>query len=136
MNYQASLDFLYGRGNEVKDLRLGLDRIRTVMRELGDPHEQYAVLHVAGTNGKGSVAAMAESILRQDGCKTGLFTSPHLRRIEERIRVNGRDIPARAFAGRLSRIRSVEEGLLRKARKFPSRAAPHSNGIPISACFT
>jgi dihydrofolate synthase / folylpolyglutamate synthase len=116
VNYRESLDFLYSRGNEVKDIHLGLTRIRTLMRELGNPHEEFAVLHIAGTNGKGSVAAMAESILRHAGWRTGLFTSPHLRRIEERIRVNGREISPRAFARRVSRVRSKEEGLLREQR--------------------
>src|SRR5262245_41636946 len=86
------------------------------MRELGNPHEEYAVLHIAGTNGKGSVAAMAESILRHTGWRSGLFTSPHLRQIEERIRVNGRKISPRAFARQASRVRSKEEALLREHR--------------------
>jgi dihydrofolate synthase / folylpolyglutamate synthase len=116
VNYRESLDFLYSRGNEVKDIHLGLNRIRTLMRELGNPHEEFAVLHIAGTNGKGSVAAMAESILRHTGWRTGLFTSPHLRRIEERIRVSGSEISPRAFARRVSRVRSKEEALLREQR--------------------
>jgi dihydrofolate synthase/folylpolyglutamate synthase len=116
VNYRQSLDFLYSRGNEVKDIHLGLSRIGTLMRELGNPHEDFAVLHIAGTNGKGSVAAMAESILRHAGRRTGLFTSPHLRRIEERIRVNGREISARAFARLVSRVGSTEEALLGEQR--------------------
>ena len=69
-----------------------LDRIRELMHLLGDPQEQLKFVHITGTNGKGSTAAMLSSILTAAGYKTGLFTSPHLQRYNERIRVNGRDI--------------------------------------------
>ena len=69
-----------------------LDRIRELMHLLGDPQEQLKFVHITGTNGKGSTAAMLSSILTAAGYKTGLFTSPHLQRYNERIRVNGRDV--------------------------------------------
>ena len=78
------------------------------------PQEQYPAIHIAGTNGKGSVAAMSESILRHAGLVTGLYTSPHLVRVEERIRVNGRQISARSFAVLATRIRKTERLLLEK----------------------
>jgi dihydrofolate synthase/folylpolyglutamate synthase len=70
-------------------VQFGLDRIRALLRELGDPHLRYRAIHVAGTNGKGSVAATAESILREAGRRTGLYTSPHLLAFAERIAIDG-----------------------------------------------
>lgn len=66
-----------------------LERIRRLLERIGSPHLRIPVVHIAGTKGKGSTAAMLESILRQSGIRTGLFTSPHLHRFEERMRING-----------------------------------------------
>lgn len=71
---------------------LGLDRMRLALERLGHPELRVPAIHIAGTNGKGSVAALSDSILRQSGFRTGLFTSPHLRRFTERIRIDGREI--------------------------------------------
>jgi dihydrofolate synthase/folylpolyglutamate synthase len=71
---------------------LGLSRVRAVLDHLGNPERAAPAVHIAGTNGKGSVAAMTESILRSAGLRTGLFTSPHLSRFTERIRVDGREV--------------------------------------------
>jgi dihydrofolate synthase/folylpolyglutamate synthase len=81
--------FLYSLGNEVKTIKLGLERISTLLAALGHPERQVPVIHVAGTNGKGSVCAMIESGLREAGFRTGLYTSPHLVSPTERLRVNG-----------------------------------------------
>lgn len=116
MNYRAALEFLNRRGNEVQGIHLGLHRTQVMMEALGKPHREYAVLHIAGTNGKGSVAAMSESILRHAGWKTGLYTSPHLVRIEERIRISGREISPRRFAILISRVGDTEASLLRRKR--------------------
>lgn len=96
----------------MQTMHLGLHRTRAVMRALGDPHKSYASIHIAGTNGKGSVAAMAESILRHAGYRTGLFTSPHLLRVEERFRVHGDPIGPRRFAALATRIQKTERALL------------------------
>jgi dihydrofolate synthase/folylpolyglutamate synthase len=95
-------------------MHLGLHRTIAMMEALGKPQNRYASIHIAGTNGKGSVAAMCESILRQAGLTTGLFTSPHLVRVEERMRINGRQISPAAFAAIATRIRGTEAALLRK----------------------
>jgi dihydrofolate synthase/folylpolyglutamate synthase len=116
MNYRAALEFLNRRGNEVQGIHLGLHRAQALMEALGNPHLRYAVLHIGGTNGKGSVAAMSESILRHAGWKTGLYTSPHLVRVEERIRIGGREISPRQLASLISRIRDAEAVLLRGQR--------------------
>ncbi|XYH94314.1 bifunctional folylpolyglutamate synthase/dihydrofolate synthase [Sorangium sp. So ce1128] len=81
---------------------LGLDRVREALAALGDPHASLPAVHVAGTNGKGSVCAMVESIARAAGLRTGLYTSPHLSRFAERIRVGGEPIDDAAFERALS----------------------------------
>ncbi len=71
---------------------LGLDRVRLALARLGSPDLRLPAVHIAGTTGKGSVAAMTEAILRRAGFRTGLFTSPHLVRFTERIRIDGVEI--------------------------------------------
>jgi dihydrofolate synthase/folylpolyglutamate synthase len=73
-------------------MKFGLDRMRAADAALGQPWRKYRSLHVAGTNGKGSTCAFSEAILREAGLSVGLYTSPHLERVNERIRINGRDI--------------------------------------------
>lgn len=73
--------------------RFGLDGIRTLCSHLGDPHTRFPSIHIAGTNGKGSVSSMLASVHQSAGYKTGLYTSPHLIRVNERIRVDGEPIP-------------------------------------------
>ena len=73
-------------------IKLGLSTIRNILSELGDPQEAFTCIHVAGTNGKGSVASSLASILVRNGCKTGLYTSPHLVRFNERIQIDNRPI--------------------------------------------
>lgn len=114
MNHSETLQYLASKGNEVQMMNLGLHRTRAMMEALGNPQDKYPAIHIAGTNGKGSVAAMSESILRHAGFVTGLYTSPHLVRVEERIRVNGQRISGRRFASLATRIRKTEELLLDK----------------------
>jgi dihydrofolate synthase/folylpolyglutamate synthase len=76
---------------------LGLDRVREALARLGNPHAGLACAHVAGSNGKGSTSAMVESIAREAGLRTGLYTSPHLSRFAERIRIGGEPIADDAF---------------------------------------
>jgi dihydrofolate synthase / folylpolyglutamate synthase len=114
MNHQETLEYLAHKGNEVQMMHLGLHRTLAVMQALGDPHKKYPAVHIAGTNGKGSVAAMSESMLRHSGLVTGLYTSPHLVRVEERIRVNGRPVAAGKFSALATRIRKAETSLLEK----------------------
>lgn len=107
MNDQESIDWLYS--TQAFGIKLGLENARRLLRETGiDPDRPgAAVLHVAGTNGKGSVCAVAERILRDAGVKTGLFTSPHLVAYRERIRVNGAMIPGEAVSRGLARLREL-----------------------------
>ncbi len=99
MKYQEALDYLYSfvdysveRSYRYSSDVFDLGRVEELLGRLGDPHKQYQSVHIAGTKGKGSVSAMVESCLRTAGYKTGLYTSPHLERFTERIRVNWEEI--------------------------------------------
>ena len=98
MNYPDSVQFLYALGNEMKTAKLGLDRIRAVLGALGNPEKAYRVVHVAGTNGKGSTSAMIAAGLRAAGVRTGLFTSPHLVEPTERIQIDGIPVTQTQFS--------------------------------------
>ena len=91
MSFAETVDYLYRL--QQYGMKFGLDNIRMLMAALGNPQDAFRSVHIAGTNGKGSTAAMTESMLRTSGVTTGLFTSPHLVSFTERIRVNGREIP-------------------------------------------
>jgi dihydrofolate synthase / folylpolyglutamate synthase len=97
MNYPESVQFLYALGNEVKTIKLGLDRIRTVLEALGNPQRAYRIVHVAGTNGKGSVCAMIDAGLRAANIRSGMFTSPHLIEPTERIQIDGMPVSREEF---------------------------------------
>jgi dihydrofolate synthase/folylpolyglutamate synthase len=86
-DYRAALDYLFARTTGKS--KLGLERTAALLRDLGDPHERLRVLHVAGTNGKGSVCATLETVLRAKGMRVGKYTSPHLVDFRERFLVNG-----------------------------------------------
>lgn len=116
MNLAESIGYLYSLGNEIESMKLGLETIRELCRDLGDPQESWPAVHIAGTNGKGSTAAMVESILRAAGIRTGLFISPHLVSITERIQVDGEAIPAEEFARLATVVREAGERLHRGGR--------------------
>ena len=105
---QARLETLYGL--ERRKAKLGLEGTRTLLGALGDPQRRFRAVHVAGTNGKGSVCAIVERVLREAGVRTGLFTSPHLVDFRERIRVNGRWADAEWLDAALDRIEALPEG--------------------------
>ena len=85
--YDQTLYYLFGL--RTFGIHLGLDVPRSLAKELGEPQKNYPAIHIAGTNGKGSTSMLIESVLREHGSKTGLYTSPHLVNFNERIRVNG-----------------------------------------------
>ena len=91
----AALDRLFAL--EQFGIKLGLDNIRTILAALGDPERAWRSIHIAGTNGKGSVAAMVERGLRAAGLRTGRYTSPHLDRIEERVALDGTPVDRATF---------------------------------------
>lgn len=108
LTYPEALDFLYPRTTSIK---FGLDTTRALLAELGDPQRHYPTVHVAGTNGKGSVVTLVAAALQESGWRVGLYTSPHLVSFRERIRVNQTPISEEAvamWAGRLEpMIRSL-----------------------------
>ena len=112
MNYPDSVRFLYSLGNEVKTAKYGIERITVLLAALGSPERLPRIVHVAGTNGKGSTCAMIESGLRAAGLRTGLFTSPHLVEPTERIRIDGCPVSAVQFTAAFDRVHRCAEELL------------------------
>jgi dihydrofolate synthase / folylpolyglutamate synthase len=118
MTYEESVRALIALGRELAAPRqarvekFGLANITTLVEVLGHPHRASPCVHIAGTNGKGSTAAMLESIVRCAGFRTGLYTSPHLERINERIRIEGEEVSNETFAAAWTRVQAVIESLL------------------------
>ena len=102
--YREALRWLYGL--ESRGIKLGLERMAEAADRRGHPEREVAYVHVAGTNGKGSVATMVESVLRAAGYRTGQFASPHLQRYVERVRISGRPISEREAANRIEELRA------------------------------
>lgn len=95
--YKSALRFILSR--EFFGMKLGLENVSLFLEKMGNPHNRFPSVHIAGTNGKGSTAAYLEAIFRQAGYRTGIFTSPHLVDFRERIRVNGVLIEKRFITG-------------------------------------
>lgn len=112
VNWQGALDYLYSLANwETRppgtELTFELDRVRHVLEELGGPQMRWPAVHVVGTNGKGSTAAMIATALQAAGHRTGLFTSPHLHTVRERVAVDGAPIAEREVVGWLNEHRTL-----------------------------
>jgi len=110
--YNLALDYLYSfvdyslkHASELAKADFNIDRMFALMEMLGNPQDKYPILHVAGTKGKGSVSALCASALRAAGCKTGLYTSPHLQDYAERIQVDGQPIPHADLAALVEEIK-------------------------------
>ncbi len=133
MNYEESVRTLFALGRELAAPRqpariqstasgptsgvlpvqkFGLENIKILAEALGSPHLAVPCAHIAGTNGKGSTAAMLESILRAAGLRTGLYTSPHLEVINERIQINGENFSDEVFASIWTRVSAAIESLM------------------------
>ncbi len=112
MNYAECLTYLAELGHELRGAKFGLEPITSILARLGDPHNQYPTAIVAGTNGKGSTSAILASILERAGYRTGLYTSPHLIRVNERIQVSGREISDDDFARSFSEVCATVHQLL------------------------
>lgn len=113
--YELCLDRIYKLGRF--GIKLELDTIRNILRFLNNPHKNYRMIHVAGTNGKGSTATYLASVLQQAGFKTGIYTSPHLVRFNERICINGRQISDEDVVSVYEAVDAVDIGK-RKATFF------------------
>jgi dihydrofolate synthase/folylpolyglutamate synthase len=118
MTYAEAVKYLLALGRELAAPRqarvqkFDLDNILLLARHLGEPQRKFPSVHIAGTNGKGSTAAMVEAILRESGLRTGLYISPHLERINERIQIAGEPVSDQEFARSFTRVRDLIERLL------------------------
>lgn len=112
MNYFDSVEFLYALGNEMRGAKLGLEPMQTVLDALGNPQRHGRIVHVAGTNGKGSTSAMIASGLKARGLRTGLFTSPHLHQPTERIRIDGKPVSSAEFAAAFDVVHRAADRLI------------------------
>src|SRR4051794_34239134 len=116
-DHQDRLDYLYGRLNyesvgmpkAAADLRIG--RMRRLLRRLGDPHLGLPIIHVAGTKGKGSTAAMMAAVLGASGARTGLYSSPHLHSLDERFVVDGEPASSDEIVALVDEVREAVEQL-------------------------
>src|SRR5437764_10011316 len=108
MTYDEAITFWYERINyEVRAANpadLKLERMRALLRLVGDPHDRVRLVHVTGTKGKGSTAAMVAAVLRAAGFRVGLFTSPHLTDVRERIQVDGVPITREELTARMGEV--------------------------------
>jgi dihydrofolate synthase/folylpolyglutamate synthase len=119
MTYQSTVEQLYALGHELASTpahKFDLAYVREMLDALGHPERRFASVLVTGTNGKGSTAAMLSSILRVAGYRTALYSSPHLVRINERIRVNGEAISDAEFGAMHDRVERTAQDLLRSSR--------------------
>src|ERR1700761_1745201 len=115
MSYQDTVEQLYALGHELASTpshKFDLAYVRAMLDALGHPERRFASVLIAGTNGKGSTAATLASILRVAGFHTGLYSSPHLVRINERMRVNGETISDAEFAMVHERVELTAHQLL------------------------
>ena len=118
--FDECLSILWERGHELHGRKFDLDAIRAILATLGHPERRYPTAIVAGTNGKGSTCAMLAAILERAGYRTGLYTSPHLIRVNERIRVNGRDLSDDEFAAAFTAVHHAVDKLI-EAHVLPHR---------------
>ena len=109
MNYESALEYIHAV--QWAGHKPGLSRTRTLLAALGDPHKKLRFVHVAGTNGKGSTSAMLASCLHAAGYRVGLYTSPFINRFNERIQVDGEQIPDDALVRLVERVRPAAEAM-------------------------
>ncbi|MGI8638747.1 MAG: bifunctional folylpolyglutamate synthase/dihydrofolate synthase [Pyrinomonadaceae bacterium] len=111
MNFEESVNYLYNLGYELSVKKFGLENTVKLLDKLGNPQNNFTKIQVAGTNGKGSTCAFLEAICVSAGIKTGLYTSPHLISVTERIKINGAEISEEDFAKHATKIKKVSEKL-------------------------
>jgi dihydrofolate synthase/folylpolyglutamate synthase len=116
MSFDEALSYLFSLGHETLTIKLGLANTETLLSALGDPHKEFPAVQIAGTNGKGSTAVTLDSICRAAVIRTGLFTSPHLISITERIKINGEQISETDFARLTDQVKATAEDLVTQGR--------------------
>jgi dihydrofolate synthase/folylpolyglutamate synthase len=120
VNYDESVSYLLSLGHETLAIKLGLENVARLLARLGDPQDSFPSVQIAGTNGKGSTAAMLASVCRAAGIGAGLYTSPHLVSMRERVRVAGREIGRGEFARAATDVRAAAEGVARASQALPT----------------
>ncbi len=123
MHFDEAVKYLYGLGHEILTLKLGLRNTELLLEALDNPQLAFPAVQIAGTNGKGSTAAMLDSICRAAGIRSGLYTSPHLVSITERIRIAGKQIGENDFARHVTTVREVSEKIEVRATFFEQLTA-------------
>ncbi|GAW93315.1 bifunctional folylpolyglutamate synthase/dihydrofolate synthase [Calderihabitans maritimus] len=118
MNYRESLEYLQHLTKF--GFNFGLDRIKHLLYMLGDPHKSLRVIHVGGTNGKGSTVAMIAKVLEEEGYRVGTFTSPHLHSYCERVQINGVQIAPERFAEIITRLRPLLDRMVVEGHEHPT----------------
>lgn len=118
MNYNEALDYIHSTYKFGS--KLGLDNIRCLLELMGNPQKDLKVIHVAGTNGKGSTSSFINSILIEEGYSVGLFTSPYLEEFTERIRINGKNIPKEDLAEVTEIVKSKVDIMLEQGKQHPT----------------
>jgi dihydrofolate synthase/folylpolyglutamate synthase len=116
MTFDEALSYLLSLGHETLAIKLGLKNTETLLDALGNPHKSFLSVQIAGTNGKGSTAVMLDSICRAAKIRTGLFTSPHLVSITERIKINGEPISEDDFARLMNEVKTTAEQLVQSGK--------------------
>ena len=119
MNYAESLHYL--EELNTFGIRLGLARMEELCARLGNPERAYAVIHIAGTNGKGSVTQMMDAVFHAAGIRSGRYLSPHLISYTERMSVDGHDIPEARFAALLTRVRAAADAMVATGHEHPTQ---------------
>ncbi|HBC95191.1 MAG TPA: bifunctional folylpolyglutamate synthase/dihydrofolate synthase [Clostridium sp.] len=118
MNYEETLNYIESIARFGSNL--GLDRTEKMLEILGNPHKRIKAVHVAGTNGKGSIAAMISKILMEDGLKVGMYTSPYLEVFEERIQINGVNIPRDDLSRVVTKVSEVVKKVIEMGYDNPT----------------
>lgn len=118
MNYNEALNFI--SESHKFGMRLGLDNMKRLLELLGNPQEKLNIIHVAGTNGKGSTCSFISTILVECGYKVGLYTSPYLETFTERIRINNENIPEEKVANIISLIKEKIDIMIKEGYEYPT----------------
>ena len=113
MHFEEAVEYLLSLGHETLTIKLGLRNTELLLRELANPERSFPAIQIAGTNGKGSTATFLNSICLSAGIKSGLYTSPHLHSITERIEIAGTEISGKEFAQHATEVRAAAELLLK-----------------------
>lgn len=110
MNHSEAMEFIANTSRF--GMNFGLSRVEKILELLGNPQNKIKCIHVAGTNGKGSTTAMITSILKEEGYTVGMYTSPYLEEFEERIQINGVNIPKKRLAELVTKIKEVSDKII------------------------